>query len=143
VSTKEEISSSVLSENIEKQLDDVFTNITPTVEEVQNVVEEILIKNGHINTAKQYILYRNNRTNIRDMNSELMKTFETLTFELSKNNENKRENANIDGDTAMGTMLKYGSESAKRFYEIFLIDKKHSSAHKNGDIHIHDMDFLH
>jgi ribonucleoside-triphosphate reductase len=54
----------------------------------------------------------------------------------------KRENANIDGDTAMGTMLKYGSEGAKQFYEMFVLKPEHSIAHKEGDIHIHDMDFL-
>src|SRR5699024_991747 len=54
----------------------------------------------------------------------------------------KRENANIDGDTAMGTMLKYGSESAKQFYDLFMINPKHSMTHKNGYIHIHDLYYL-
>ena len=53
----------------------------------------------------------------------------------------KRENANIDADTAMGTMLKYGSESAKQFYEMCVIEPKFARAHREGDIHIHDMDF--
>ena len=53
----------------------------------------------------------------------------------------KRENANIDGDTAMGTMLKYGSEGAKQFYEMFVLKPEHSKAHREGDIHIHDLDF--
>ena len=52
------------------------------------------------------------------------------------------ENANIDGDTAMGTMLKYGSEGAKQFYEMFILDSAHAAAHRDGDIHIHDLDFL-
>ena len=42
----------------------------------------------------------------------------------------------------MGTMLKYGSESAKQFYEMFILNPAHSEAHRNGDIHIHDLDFL-
>lgn len=57
-------------------------------------------------------------------------------------NDVKRENANIDGDTAMGTMLKYGSESAKQFYEMYVLNPKHAKAHREGDIHIHDLDFL-
>ena len=57
-------------------------------------------------------------------------------------NDIKRENANIDGDTAMGTMLKYGSEGAKQFYEMFILDSAHAAAHRDGDIHIHDLDFL-
>ena len=53
----------------------------------------------------------------------------------------KRENANIDGNTAMGSMLKYGSEGAKHFYECYVLNPAHSEAHQNGDIHIHDLDF--
>ena len=54
----------------------------------------------------------------------------------------KRENANINGDSAMGSMLKFGSEGAKQFYEMYVLNPRHSEAHQNGDIHIHDMDFL-
>ena len=43
----------------------------------------------------------------------------------------------------MGTMLKYGSEGAKQFYEMFILKPEHAEAHRDGDIHIHDMDFLH
>ncbi|MEI3502968.1 MAG: anaerobic ribonucleoside-triphosphate reductase [Anaerovoracaceae bacterium] len=42
----------------------------------------------------------------------------------------------------MGTMLKYGSEGAKQFYEMFVLKPEHAKAHREGDIHIHDMDFL-
>lgn len=114
----------------------------PTVEQVQDVVEKMLIENGNARTAKEYILYRADRTRVREMNTRLMKVYEELTFKDAKDNDVKRENANIDGDTAMGTMLKYGSEGAKQFYEMFVLDPKHSKAHAEGDIHIHDMDFL-
>src|SRR5699024_8678974 len=107
-----------------------------------DMVEKVLIKNGHARTAKEYILYRAERTKAREMNTRLMKVFQDLTFKDAKGNNLKRENANIDGDTAMGTMLKYGSESAKQFYDLFMLNPKHSMAHKNGDIHIHDLDFL-
>ena len=99
------------------------------------------MKNGHARTAKKYILYRNERTRAREMNTRLMKVYEDLTFKSSLENDIKRENANIDGDTAMGTMLKYGSEGAKQFCEMFILDTEHSRAHREGDIHIHDMDF--
>lgn len=42
----------------------------------------------------------------------------------------------------MGTMLKYGSEGAKQFYSMYVLDPKYAAAHENGDIHIHDLDFL-
>ncbi len=114
----------------------------PTVEQIQDAVEKVLIRAGHTRTAKEFILYRAQRTRIREMNTRLMKTYEDLTFKAAKDNDVKRENANIDGDTAMGTMLKYGSEGAKQFYDMFILDPKHSEAHRNGDIHIHDLDFL-
>ena len=123
---------------IEKKLDKKI----PSVEEIQDAVETILIDAGHARTAKEFILYRAERTRVREMNTRLMKVYEDLTFQDAKENDLKRENANIDGDTAMGTMLKYGSEGAKQFYEMFILNPKHSKAHKDGDIHIHDMDFL-
>ncbi len=115
---------------------------TPSVEHVQDIVEKELIESGHARTAKEYILYRADRTRVRDMNTKLMKIYEDLTFKAAKDNDVKRENANIDGDTAMGTMLKYGSEGAKQFYHMYILNPKHSKAHLDGDIHIHDLDFL-
>lgn len=114
----------------------------PTVEQIQDAVEHTLIENGHARTAKEFILYRSARTRVREMNTRLMKIYEGLTFHEAKENDIKRENANIDGDTAMGTMLKYGSEGAKQFYEMFILKPEHSKAHTVGDIHIHDLDFL-
>ncbi len=114
----------------------------PTVEIIQDLVEKTLIENGHAQTAKAYILYRYERTRDREMKSNLMKTMGELTFDSAKDSDIKRENANIDGDTAMGTMLKYGSSAAKEFYEMKVLLHPHAEAHHNGDIHIHDLDFL-
>ncbi len=114
----------------------------PGVEEIQDAVEKILVENGHTRTAKEFILYRAQRSRVREMNTQLMRVYEDLTFKAAKDNDVKRENANIDGDTAMGTMLRYGSEGAKCFYDMFILDPRHAKAHKDGDIHIHDLDFL-
>lgn len=130
-----------LAKQVELYLTEVCHNTMPTVEQIQDAVEKILIENGHARTAKEYILYRAERTRVRDMNTKLMKIYEDLTFVDAKDNDIKRENANIDGNTAMGTMLKYGSEGAKEFYKMYVIDPKYVKAHEAGDIHIHDMDF--
>lgn len=114
---------------------------TPTVEGVQDLVEEVLIENGFIQTAKRYIRYRDERTRIRESNTSLMKTLDEITCVDAIDSDTKRENANIDADTAMGTMLKYGSESAKKYYQMKVIAPEFAEAHANGDIHIHDMDF--
>ncbi|MDF2524365.1 MAG: nrdD [Clostridiales bacterium] len=131
-----------LAEMVVEYIESNLDKKTPTVEEIQDSVERILIDTGHARTAKEFILYRSERTKVREMNTRLMKVFEDLTFKDAKDNDIKRENANIDGDTAMGTMLKYGSEGAKQFYEMYILKPEHSKAHKEGDIHIHDMDFL-
>ena len=135
-----------VAEELAKQVEDYIEKeekiSTPTVEHIQDVVERTLIESGHSRTAKEYILYRADRTRHREMNTRLMKIYEDLTFKAAKDNDIKRENANIDGDTAMGTMLKYGSEGAKQFYEMYILDPAHAKAHREGDIHIHDLDFL-
>ena len=115
---------------------------TPDVEHVQDLVEKVLIENGHARTAKAYILYRNERTRVREMKTRLMNTLKDLSFTDAKELDLKRENANIDGDTPMGTMLRYGSEAAKAFYKNYLLSPEFSSAHEEGEIHIHDLDFL-
>ncbi len=131
-----------LAKQVEAYLLEVNHEQTPTVEEIQDAVEKVLIDNGHARTAKEFILYRAERSRVREMNTRLMRTYEDLTFKDAKDNDIKRENANIDGDTAMGTMLKYGSEGAKQFYEMFVLKPEHAKAHVDGDIHIHDLDFL-
>ena len=122
-------------------VENVLKLAEPTVEQVQDAVEKVLIENGHSKTSKQYILHRAERTRVREMNTRLMKIYEDLTFKSAAEVDIKRENANIDGDTAMGTMLRYGSEGSKQFYELYVLDPKHAQAHQGGDIHIHDLDF--
>ena len=70
-----------------------------------------------------------------------MDIYNELTFTKAKDADIKRENANIDADTAMGTMLKYGSEGSKYFITSHILPKDIAVAHMDGDIHIHDMDF--
>lgn len=113
----------------------------PEVEHIQDIVERVLMDNGYVQTAKAYILYRNERSRAREMNTRLMKVYEDITFSDAVDSDVKRENANINGDTAMGAMLKYGSEGAKQFYQMFVLKPEHARAHQEGDIHIHDLDF--
>ncbi|MCL6460193.1 MAG: anaerobic ribonucleoside triphosphate reductase, partial [Gorillibacterium sp.] len=131
-----------LAEQVVDELTVSKAQAIPQVEEIQDAVERVLIKAGLTETSKAFILYRAERTRAREMNTRLMKVYQGLTYDDAENSDLKRENANIDGDTAMGTMLKYGSEGAKQFYELFVLNPAHASAHKNGDIHIHDLDFL-
>ncbi len=130
-----------IADKVVEKLDSGAIEGTPTVEGVQDLVEETLIESGFVQTAKAYILYRAERNRVRDVNSRIFQTLKDITFSKASDSDMKRENANIDADTAMGTMLKYGSESAKQFYEMCVIDPRFAKAHREGDIHIHDMDF--
>ncbi|MCL2409554.1 MAG: anaerobic ribonucleoside triphosphate reductase [Oscillospiraceae bacterium] len=137
------------NEGISKQLADEVISIlelegdeSPDVEHIQDMVEKALMDNGYISTAKAYILYRDQRNRRRQMKTRLMQTYEEITYADARDSDEKRENANIDGDTAMGVMFKYGSEGAKQFNNISVLKPDHAKAHIDGDIHIHDLDFL-
>ena len=130
-----------IAERVVEKVESGAIEGAPTVEGVQDLVEETLIEEGFTQTAKAYILYRAERNRARDVNSRLIQTLKDITFSKASDSDMKRENANIDADTAMGTMLKYGSESAKQFYEMCVLDPKYARAHSEGDIHIHDLDF--
>lgn len=132
-----------ISRSVVMDLEKIYDESNPpTVEQVQDIVEKTLMDCGLSDIAKEYIIYRAERTRVREMNSKLMMTYNDLTFKAAKDSDIKRENANINADTAMGTMLKYGSEGAKKFNELYVLKPAHSRAHANGDIHIHDLDYL-
>ncbi|AFV87897.1 Anaerobic ribonucleoside-triphosphate reductase [Acidipropionibacterium acidipropionici ATCC 4875] len=114
----------------------------PGVEEIQDTVEKVLMAQGHGETAKAYILYRQHRTFRREEQSSLMTALRDITFASAEDCDAKRENANIDAHSAMGSMLRFGSESAKQFNMLQVLDPAHAAAHRDGDIHIHDLDFL-
>jgi ribonucleoside-triphosphate reductase len=133
-----------ISQKLAMQVSDVLQtkpDSLPNVEGIQDLVEQVLMDNGHVQTAKAYILYRADRSRQRDMKTNLMRIYEEITFSDVSESDIKRENANIDSNTAMGTMLKYGCEGAKQFYDMFMLKPEHAKAHKEGDIHIADLDF--
>jgi anaerobic ribonucleoside-triphosphate reductase len=130
-----------LARLVEERLMKKYDNQIPDIENIQDCVEEILMENGYAFVARKYILYRSERSLARDRNSNLMRIYDELTNKAANLSDMKRDNANIDGDTAMGVMLKYGSEGAKDYYEKFVLTPRQAKAHKEGDIHIHDFDF--
>lgn len=134
--SKEQLST--ITNNVIKALKNLKT---PSVEQIQDAVEKVLIAGNFASTAKAYILYRAEHTKLRQAKADLMDIYNELTFTKAKDADIKRENANIDADTAMGTMLKYGSEGSKYFITSHILPKDIAVAHMDGDIHIHDMDF--
>lgn len=128
----------ILTANVVRRLDGVEM---PGVEHIQDQVEEVLMEAGLSQTAKSYILYRAKRTEVRKAEDDLMNLYKKITFSDAFDSDLKRENANIDGDTSMGTMLKYGSEGSKYFIDKHILPEDMAKAHAEGRIHIHDKDF--
>lgn len=131
------------------ELDELTANVVsrldaeskPAVEEIQDLVEVVLMEEGISLTAKAYILYRSERSRKRKEKNALMETFKDISFADAPQSDLKRENANVDGNTAMGMMLKYGSEASKTFIDHHILPEDMARAHALGDIHIHDKDF--
>ena len=118
------------------------------IEQIQDLIEDALKKKGYDDVYRSFSEYRERRSQSRMLFSEekklhkFLKTIEGLGLKSANEDDNKRENANVDGDTAMGTMLQYGSTVSKEFAKTYLMKNKFSEAHDSGAIHIHDMDFL-
>lgn len=117
------------------------------IEAIQDIIEDKL-KKKYNDVYKTFSEYRERRNASRQAfigekkQHKFVKAIENLGLKSAAEENEKRENANVDGDTAMGTMLQYGSTVSKEFAKAYLMKPKFAEAHENGDIHIHDMDFL-
>lgn len=118
------------------------------IEEIQDLIEEELEKKGYEDVYKSFSEYRDRRNASRELffgekkTHKFLKSIESLGLKSANEEDSKRENANVDGDTAMGTMLQYGSTVSKEFAKSYLMKPRFAEAHDSGEIHIHDMDFL-
>ena len=130
-----------VANDVQGELERRFPSQAPNIEAIQDAVERQLMNHGFNAAAKAYILYRANRTRAREANTSLMRTIDEITNIDARISDMKRDNANIDGNTAMGSMLQIGSAGAKAYNEIYLLRPEHAKAYRDGDIHIHDFDF--
>ena len=118
------------------------------IEEIQDMIEDELEHKGYTDVYNSFKEYRERRANSRKLffdekkTHKFLKSIEGLGLKSAGEEDAKRENANVDGDTAMGTMLQYGSTISKEFAKSYLMKPKFAKAHDDGTIHIHDMDFM-
>lgn len=119
-------------------LDDLGFDCVTAVDMQRYAVEALNHLGG--SASEVFLKYANKRKEIREM-MKLKGTLSDITSTPTQDLDIKRENANIDGNTAMGTMLRYGSESAKSYNLSECMDEDIAEAHRSGDIHIHDLDF--
>ena len=149
---------SIYEEYDEKQVNKVYEKVlhyiekeykerkTIGVEEIQDIIEDQLKKNGYEDVYQSFSDYRERRAASREafgvkQQHKFIKAIESLGLKSSKEENSKRENANVDGDGPMGTMLHFGSTVSKEFAKAYLMDTKYARAHDEGTIHIHDLDF--
>ena len=117
------------------------------IEDIQDIIEETLKKDKYEDVFENFANYRENRSKAREMftddkrSHKFLKTLEGLALKSAAEDDAKRENGNIDGNSAMGTMLQFGSNVSREFSKAYLMKKKFADAHDEGYIHIHDMDF--
>ena len=130
-----------VANDVQRELERKYPSEAPNIEAIQDAVERQLMNHGFNAAAKAYILYRANRTRAREANTVLMKTIDEITNIDARISDMKRDNANIDGNTAMGSMLQIGAAGAKAYNEMYLLRPEHAKAYREGDIHIHDFDF--
>ncbi len=130
-----------VANDVQRDLEGLTAGEAPNIELIQDTVEKQLMNHGFSGAAKSYILYRANRTRAREANMALMKTIDEITNIDARISDMKRDNANIDGNTAMGSMLQIGAAGAKAYNEMYLLRPEHAKAYREGAIHIHDFDF--
>ena len=130
-----------VANDVQRDLEGKYASTSPNIEQIQDAVERQLMNHGFSDAAKAYILYRATRTRAREANTSLIRTIEEITHVDARKSDMKRDNANIDGNTAMGSMLQIGSAGAKAYNEMYLLRPEHARAYREGDIHIHDFDF--
>ena len=116
------------------------------VEDVSDVIEEVLKKLKYNEVYDSFKNYRERRDASREafvvkQQHKFVKAIESLGLKSAGEENAKRENANVDGDGPMGTMLHFGSTVSREFAKAYLMDTKYSRAHDEGAIHIHDLDF--
>lgn len=113
-------------------------NNTTSVEEIQDLVEKELMKQNPV-VAKKYIIYREWR-NVERHKKTQMKHIMDGIVSIEKNDVNL-SNANMSAHTPAGQMMTFASEVTKDYAEKYLLNPEYMLAHKNGDIHIHDLDY--
>jgi len=113
-------------------------NLKPTVEEVQDVVEKVLIENGHARTVKAYILYRDKRTQVRTAKALLLNIEKTISEYINQIDWRIKENANIDYSHS-GLMLHTAGAVIANYVLNNVYTKEIKDAHVNGFFHIHDL----
>ncbi len=130
-----------LAAQVIDQMKEIYQDRIPDVEGVQDLVERVLIKNGHAKTAKAFILYREKRSGARNLNALIGATIEMFGDYLGDKDWRIKENANTQ--KSVNGLNNYVREFFTKNYwlhDVYSADVR--EAHESGEIHIHDLGFL-
>ena len=130
---KDEADAAAIANAVAQAIDDA----TITSAEISSLVSKHL----DAAAANAYKLEQSKREAAREKNGYVFNRLRTLTHIDSSKDTGMRENANINADSAMGMMLKAGADTMKHYYLSEVIDHEFAEAHRDGHIHIHDLDF--
>ena len=149
-SVYEEYDEKLVNKVKEKVLSEIRKNYkdrkTIGVEDIQDIIEKELKILTYDEVYESFKSYRERRAASREafvvkQQHKFVKAIESLGLKSANEENAKRENANVDGDGPMGTMLHFGSTVSREFAKAYLMDAKYARAHDEGYIHIHDLDF--
>lgn len=130
-----------LAQEVYFELESKFKDRIPSVEEVQDVVEDILIRYDYEDMAKAYILYREKRREVREGRNVVVEVEKTIKEYLEKADWRVNANSN-QGYSLGGLILNTAGSVIANYWLSHIYPKNAGDAHRNGDIHIHDLDMF-
>ena len=136
VGDPDEHAAAALCEKVGRLLDERFVGEYPTVEEIQDIVEEMLVEAGRLRTAKAYILYRNQREELREMKG-LMAGLPLVEDYLEDRDWRVRENSNMSY-SLQGLNTHITDKIISRYWLGRIYPDEIRTAHESGDFHVHD-----
>lgn len=130
-----------LVKEVEIELEEKYSDQIPTVEQIQDVVEDVLIRYDYADMAKAYILYREKRREVREDKNVVIEVEKTVADYL--NRADWRVNANSNqGYSLGGLILNTAGSVIANYWLSHIYPKNVGEAHRNGDYHIHDLDMF-
>ncbi|PID70238.1 ribonucleoside triphosphate reductase [bacterium DOLZORAL124_38_8] len=138
---KDEKMSKEIAQRVVDYLNEQYSEQVPSVEQIQDAVEKILTKEGHYQTAKSYILYREKRSQARSDKNVVVNVQNTISEYL--NRLDWRVNANSNQGYSLGGMiLNTSGKVTANYWLSHIYPQEVGDAHRNGDYHIHDLDMF-
>lgn len=131
----------LLTAQVLKVLKHKFSESLPSIEQIQDVVEQVLISANYFATAKAYILYRDQRNRARADHKVMVDVESSINEYLEKLDWRINENAN-QGYSNGGLILNVSGKVTANYWLSHVYPANVGEAHRNGDIHIHDLSML-